>query len=68
VTITKLKNTRQTNGIKQEDLASKTGTALRTLQYYESGKRKPDVETAQRLAKALGVTVPDLFPLPREAN
>ena len=35
---------------------------------YESGTRKPDVETAQRLAKALGVEVSDIFPLPGDDN
>ena len=61
VKITILKLIRQKKGIKQEDLAHKSKTALRTLQYYESGKRIPDVQTAIRIARALKTTVEQLF-------
>ena len=65
--ITALKKTRVDKGIYQEDLSRKANVALRTLQYYESGERRPDVDTAQRLAKTLGVRVEDLFLLPGES-
>ena len=58
----------QADGLSQAKLSETVGVTERCYQNYEYGKHLPDVETAQRLAKALGVTVPDLFPLPRESN
>jgi transcriptional regulator with XRE-family HTH domain len=63
--VTLLKQARINAGLEQIELAIKSNLTVRSLQRYESGKRKPNVETAQRLAAALGATVPDLFPLPK---
>ena len=49
-----LKQVRVDKGIHQEDLSQRAKVALRSLQYYESGKRPPNVHAAIRLADVLG--------------
>ena len=63
-----LKAIRTQKRLMQKKLAHEAEVSIRALQNYESGKRKPDVDTAQRLARALGVSVGELFPLPGEAD
>ena len=40
----------------QTQVAKQAGVTERTYQFYEAGKKKPRVDTALRIADALGVT------------
>ena len=43
-------------GLGQQELADKAGIGVRTLTYYECGKRFPQAAQLYKLAKALGVS------------
>lgn len=47
--------------IKQRDLAKQCGLSSVTINYYISGKRSPNLESAARIADALNIRVEDLF-------
>ena len=47
--------------ITQERLAEKTGLDRMTIAFVESGRRWPRIDTLNRLAKGLGVSIEDLF-------
>jgi transcriptional regulator with XRE-family HTH domain len=51
----RVKALRQTAGLSQSQLADRAGVGLPTVKDYEGGRRAPTLETAQRLAAALGV-------------
>jgi transcriptional regulator with XRE-family HTH domain len=55
-----LRARREAKGLTQEQLASRAGVALRTLQRAERGG-KPTVAVLQKLASALDVNVADLL-------
>ncbi len=44
------------------ELARQTGVSRRMLDYLERGERKPSLDVAQRIAKALRITVARIFP------
>jgi transcriptional regulator with XRE-family HTH domain len=44
----------------REELAQASGLARGTIRDYEQGKRKPTLESAAKLADALGVSVDEL--------
>ncbi len=48
-------------GLRQEDLASRSGISRQSLSALESGRRTPSAALALRLARELGCTVEDLF-------
>lgn len=52
---------RKARGMTQADLANAAGISLASLGGYESKKREPHMSQAVRLAKALGMTVPELL-------
>jgi transcriptional regulator with XRE-family HTH domain len=52
---------REAAGFTQEQLASKAGVALRTLQRSEMDKHLPTTQTLQRIARALGTTASQLL-------
>ena len=61
--MTTIKEARLKAGLKQEELAMKSGVKLSTLQKLERGVNSMNgatAETVLRLARALGVTVEDL--------
>lgn len=58
---TRLRQLRFDADLTQEALAQKAGVALRTLIRVEQGETSPQTETAFRLARALKVSVIDLF-------
>lgn len=58
-----LKNIRENAGFTQLYVASKADISVRAYQNYEAGDRIPNVITAQRIAKALGKKVDELFPV-----
>ena len=45
----------------QDDLAQTVHTTRQTISNYETGRSRPDVETLQRLADALGVELTELL-------
>ena len=52
----KVKEHRGQLGLSQQELADKAGIGVRTLTYYECGKRFPQAAQLYKLAKALGVS------------
>lgn len=60
-----LRRLREEAGLTHQALAEKAGLSIRTVVYAEEG-RDIRVSTAQRLARALGVSVDDLFPEPEK--
>lgn len=47
----------------QNDMAQELGVSARTIYMWESGERKPDIETLASLARYLGVTTDYLLGL-----
>ena len=52
----RLKEARKASGLKQSEVAEHLKIAVRSYQYYEGGRRRPDYETLVELADFLGVT------------
>ena len=48
-------------GLTQEAVAARVGVHRSTYAHYELGRRKPDAQTAVRIARVLGRTVEELF-------
>lgn len=61
-----LKKRRLQAGLTQAELAELAGVTESSISYYESGARVPIVKTADKLAKALGCTLNDLFIEPEQ--
>jgi transcriptional regulator with XRE-family HTH domain len=57
-----IRKIRQKKGISQDRLSKKADLALNTIVKIETGESpNPTVETLEKIAKALGVSVADLF-------
>lgn len=56
-----IKNYRKMRGLTQKDLAQKIGVAEITLRQYENNKREPRIETIQKIAFALNVSLADII-------
>ncbi|MEP9392852.1 helix-turn-helix transcriptional regulator [Gordonia sp. VNK1] len=54
---------RTRNAMRQADLASAVGVSRQTIVSLERGDYAPSVYLALRIARALGATVEELFPL-----
>ena len=52
---------RKAKGWTQERLAVEVGCTTACISNYENGIRRPDLDTAARIAAALGCTVDDLI-------
>jgi transcriptional regulator with XRE-family HTH domain len=52
---------RKEKGLRQKELAEKTGMSPTTINYYEKDKREPDIERIKKLAEALDVTGGELI-------
>lgn len=57
----KLKKERERQGKTQREVAEAANLSVRGYQNYELGNRIPNVETAKKIAVALGMTVEELF-------
>ena len=58
----KLRQARLDAGLSQQQLADKSGVAMRTIQNWESAERNPsNFAKVEQLAKVLGVTTTELF-------
>lgn len=60
VSAVKIKAARESAGLTIRALAEKTGLSTTTIQYAESGKAVPRVNTLEKIAAACGVTIADL--------
>lgn len=59
-----IKALRESRGLSQSQMAKSTGVSVRTLQSYEQGQRdiyKMQLQTASRIAQALGVEIEKLL-------
>lgn len=52
---------RQKRGLTQRELAAKVGVSGAAIAQYETGKAKPRIETAFRIADALDVLLSELL-------
>lgn len=52
-----IREAREKRGLKQEELAQRLGMKESQLHKYESGGKRPDLETARMLERALGITL-----------
>ena len=52
---------RKASGKTQAQVAQEAGIHERLYQYYESGEKKPAVDTALRIAEALGIDTMEQF-------
>lgn len=50
-----IKNIRKKNGFTQKDLGNKLGVSAAMIAQYETGKRKPKIETLNKISVALSV-------------
>ena len=66
----RIRDIREERKLTQEELAERAGLPRQHVSDLERGVMRPRIDTAQKLAAALGVTVDDLFPadLPAAAN
>ena len=60
-----IKKARQGRNLTQEQLGKKCGMADSAIRRYESGRGNPTLETLQRIADALEMSLPDLLELER---
>ena len=58
---TKLKTTRQKQGLTQVQVAKKANITTRQYQRYEAGEYAKSIKTAKLIAKTLNSTVEELF-------
>lgn len=56
-----LKYYRLKKGMSMKELAALAGVSSMTISYYESGERKPGMDTMKALAQALGVRITDFL-------
>jgi transcriptional regulator with XRE-family HTH domain len=57
----RLRQSRRGNGLTQEQLGERAGVSKVSISLYESGRRTPDMQTLQRIADALQVSVDHLL-------
>lgn len=57
----RLKELRMKKGLTQEELAEKTGLSVTFVGLVERGINTPSLETCNKIARALGVTLDELF-------
>jgi putative transcriptional regulator len=61
-----LRHIRQERGLSQAAVASRTGISRSYYTLIELERRTPSVDDAGRIARVLGSTVDELFPLPTD--
>lgn len=57
----KIKEARKKAGLSQKELGDKLGVSQAMIGQYETGKRKPKLETLDKIAEALSVDVWDFY-------
>jgi len=61
-----IRKLRKAKGITQVELAKKLKTTQQVITSYERGINKPDPDKIPNIAKALGVSVDELYDVPKE--
>jgi len=61
VLVTKIKEYRESAGMKQAELAELVNARRETIVHLENGKYNPSLKLAMDIAKAFGVSVEELF-------
>ena len=61
-TYTKLQVQRKKNGLSQQALSNLANVSMSAIAKLEAGGRSPRLANARAIARALGVTVDDLWP------
>lgn len=56
-----IKKIRLQLGLSQSEFAEKTKIKLKTLQFWEQGRRKPGIKNLTLIAKALELKIEDLI-------
>jgi len=56
-----LKEIRLNKRITQVELAKRVGIRQQTISHYETGRAKPSLDVAVKLAKVLGVSVEEIY-------
>lgn len=59
--VTKIKEYREKNGMKQAELAELVHARRETIVHLENGRYNPSLKLAMEIAKVFGVTVEELF-------
>lgn len=57
----RVKNSRKNKGITQEKLADMVGVSTTYIGFIEQGQRLPSIKTSDKIARALGVKLSELF-------
>lgn len=57
----KVKKLRKQKGLTQEQLADKIRVSSTYIGFIEQGQRNPSINTADKIARVLGVKLSDLF-------
>lgn len=52
-----VKEERKSQGMTKRELARRTGCTDRTISYWEAGKKSPNIISADKALKALGITL-----------
>lgn len=58
----RMQKIRKEKSVTQEQLAEKVGVSTTWIGYLETGYRIPSVKMLNKIARALGVKVKDIFP------
>jgi putative transcriptional regulator len=59
--VTRIKEYREKNGMKQAELAERVNARRETIVHLENGKYNPSLKLAMEIAHVFGVTVEELF-------
>ena len=57
-----IKQLRKQKQFTQEELANKVKVTPKYIQFIESAKRTPSIKLIQRISKAFGIRVKEIFP------
>ncbi len=57
----RIRELRKKQGLSQEELAQQAGLDYSYLNEIEAGKRNPSVKRVAKIARVLGVSLPELF-------
>lgn len=68
VRLSRIRAIRVSKQMPVDQVARSCGVHLMTVYAWETGKRRPSLLAAQKLAEVLGCTLDDLFPAPEEAT
>lgn len=63
-----IRNIRKEKGLSQVEVSQKAGIAVNSLRLYEADKRHPNLETLEKIADALGVSVMEFLPKPSKSK